>query len=585
VDTEFVEMGVRVAHVIGIGARPARALAHETEQRVVIETSGILGMAAVDDVDESTGPGSAKQLCDAIMLRPCGIERDGEASFGIDARDLFPLPQVGEGFRRPPGRHAKRHAQARSAAIEPQYEAGPFRRAAVNVREHAERAVIAVDAGHVAFEERETRPPHQRAVAEHPEIARFAAHPDRDRPARVPLDGWRYQVERSRAIEETDVTPQPDTALPRQRRSGRLGLFLPFGLVAVLAAGWCVFWFVARAGVVAALDDFVASEAEHGRLWTCPNRTVAGFPFRFEVSCDAPRFAGRTPNGRIEGGVAGFVALAQAYAPRHVIARIAGPLKLGAPDTGETVDLAWRQFDASVVAVKSAQGGDGPSRLSVVIAEPVVAAGNGGGELFTGKASAAAFHLRRNPSRPETDGAYDLAARLDKAAIPLLDALLASADPATVAIDATLTQAGQFGSGSREEQLERWRRAGGLVDMTRIAFDKGPQQLEATGSLGIDDLNRPQGTIDASVAGLDRLLRSFGGQGALQGSLGGLIAGGLQMLGGQRPARAAEPAPGAGTPPQAAASKQPLVRLPPILLANGRASLGPVPLFPLRPLF
>ena len=55
--------------------------------------------------------------------------------------------------------------------IEPQHQARPLRRAAMHMRENAQRAMIALHMGQRALDKVETRPPHQRAITEHPEIA------------------------------------------------------------------------------------------------------------------------------------------------------------------------------------------------------------------------------------------------------------------------------------------------------------------------------------------------------------------------------------------------------------------------------
>jgi hypothetical protein len=46
----------------------------------------------------------------------------------------------------------------------------------MDMREHAEGAVIAVKVAVPPLDEREARPPHERAVAEHPQIRRIVPH-------------------------------------------------------------------------------------------------------------------------------------------------------------------------------------------------------------------------------------------------------------------------------------------------------------------------------------------------------------------------------------------------------------------------
>jgi hypothetical protein len=63
------------------------------------------------------------------------------------------------------------NAAAGAAAVEPEHQAGFFRRPAMIERINAERAVLADQPRRDLLEELEARPPHQRAIAEHPEVA------------------------------------------------------------------------------------------------------------------------------------------------------------------------------------------------------------------------------------------------------------------------------------------------------------------------------------------------------------------------------------------------------------------------------
>jgi hypothetical protein len=365
------------------------------------------------------------------------------------------------------------------------------------------------------------------------------------------------------------VVLQQQTGARRQKRPNRLILLAPVLLLGLMAAGWSVFWFVARNGVVGALDDFVSNQAELGRHWTCPGRSVGGFPFRFEIRCEQPGFSGLTPNGPVEASVARFVALAQAYAPNHVLAEVTGPLQVRAGAGGETLVLDWRTFQASI------NGADAASRrVALLLTDPVATVTLARGDSFAGRAQALEVHVRQDPTRPASDSAYDVAVSLAKASVPMLDAVLGGAEPADIAIQAAVTRTDAFGPGRREDQIERWRVAGGRIDIDLVSFERGGQRLTAKGTVGIDDLHRPQGMLEASVAGLERLLKGLGG--GQRAGLGGLLAGGLAILGGGR----AE-APPAAEP----AGKPPLTPLPPLRLANGRAYLGPIPLFAVPPLY
>ena len=68
-------------------------------------------------------------------------------------------------------RDPERDAAAGAAAVEPEHQARLFRRAAMDEGIDAERAVFANQPRRDPFDEFEAGAPHQRAIAEHPEVA------------------------------------------------------------------------------------------------------------------------------------------------------------------------------------------------------------------------------------------------------------------------------------------------------------------------------------------------------------------------------------------------------------------------------
>src|ERR1700760_3109023 len=72
------------------------------------------------------------------------------------------------------------------------------------------------------------------------------------------------------------------------RRRPLWPVFIAPVLVLILAIAWTAFWFYAASQVDVQADAWRAREAKSGRVFDCGQRSVAGFPFRLEVRCDAP---------------------------------------------------------------------------------------------------------------------------------------------------------------------------------------------------------------------------------------------------------------------------------------------------------
>ena len=77
---------------------------------------------------------------------------------------------------------------------------------------------------------------------------------------------------------------QPESA-PRRRL---WPVFVPIGLVVVLALVWTGFWFLAARAAETTIAGWREREAKVGRIYTCDKQTVGGFPFRIEVRCVDP---------------------------------------------------------------------------------------------------------------------------------------------------------------------------------------------------------------------------------------------------------------------------------------------------------
>lgn len=356
------------------------------------------------------------------------------------------------------------------------------------------------------------------------------------------------------------------------KRRNRLGLYLPVALLFAIAAGWSAFWFVARSTVNTAVGTWLAREAAQGRQWSCPDRDIAGFPFRFELTCTNLAFSGTTPEGPVAGSLPRLAAVAQIYRPQHVIFEATGPLKVAKTDGTADLTFDWKLLDASVIAA-----GRSLDRVSVVIDQPTLTVAGTAVTPLTLTANSLESHLRRDPSRPVEEDTYDFTLAFDGASVPPLDALLATSTSVKLALDAKISHARPFAAQSRAAELEAWRQAGGRINIMRLAADKGAQRLEARGDLGLDDAHRPQGTIDASVAGLEQVLARFGigGQGS---NLGSLIAGGLMRLGARQ---TQGQAPGDGT----AKPADGLTPLPTVTIADGRIAVGPFAFARVQPLY
>ena len=352
-------------------------------------------------------------------------------------------------------------------------------------------------------------------------------------------------------------TPEPIPGGPAPRPRRRIGLFLPYILLATIVLAWTAAWFFIRGKAESEMDAWLAREAQAGRQWTCADRSITGFPFRLELRC--ARSDSRFTLGPI-------TLVVQVYDPRHAVLEAAGPFHVEQGDL--TGDVTWTSLEASFHAASN-----GFSRVSLVVDAPKGSVQSPDPGPVDFAAQHLELHARPTPGRFESEGAIDVSLRLAKAAVPRLDALSGSADPADIDLDTTIERANVLRTGTVARELEKWRQADGRLDVNRISIAKGERRLQAKGAVGLDGEHRPEGRFDIRAAGLEVLVGQVMGQrfGADKGALIGSIVG--QFLGGLRKR---EDAAGEALSDDDSASNGHKT-LQSLRLTDGRLMLGPFP--------
>ena len=160
-----------------------------------------------------------------------------------------------------------------------------------------------------------------------------------------------------------------DMTIAAGRRS-RWGLFIAPVLLLILAAAWSGFWFYAASQAEIAADAWRAQEAKAGRIYDCAKRSIAGFPFRFEVQCSGASVALVSQNASktpFTAKLDNILVLAQVYDPKHVIAEFSAPATLVDGVTQNTFVVNWSKGRSSVVGLPAI-----PDRASIVFDDPSV---------------------------------------------------------------------------------------------------------------------------------------------------------------------------------------------------------------------
>ena len=316
------------------------------------------------------------------------------------------------------------------------------------------------------------------------------------------------------------------TEPPQQaRRYSRVGLYVPVFAVLLLAIGWSIFWYISATITGREIGEWIKREADDGRIWTCPDRSVGGYPFRVEIVCNNPSFSGSAAGVALTGKLARIHLVAQIYNPKLIIGEAEGPLELGLPQEGGRTSANWKLLQISVRG-----GPDALQRASLVADRIEASATIANGRTFSARADNLQVHVRRGT---EEQHAYDFAFSSTNTVSADLDASTGIAAPAMLQFSGTVTQAHSIGGSTIPQMLERWRMAGGSLVLDNAALVKASLNAQGIGTLHIDGAHRLDGRIDVTASGLAPVLQRYGIAPQLV-DIGGLIGGILS--GGRAPA-------------------------------------------------
>ena len=156
--SELVHVRERISDVVDRGTALADSLRDEARAAVQIELAHICGMRGVCE---------KRERADLPSPRDLHLEEPGR----VHATRHLALPEARQRASHAVCVDAVGHAPARAAAAQSHHQARLAPGAAVAGGQDAQRPVVAVDSAARLLDVRKARRPHERAVAEHPEIA------------------------------------------------------------------------------------------------------------------------------------------------------------------------------------------------------------------------------------------------------------------------------------------------------------------------------------------------------------------------------------------------------------------------------
>ena len=293
------------------------------------------------------------------------------------------------------------------------------------------------------------------------------------------------------------------------RRYRRWRIFIAPVLLLTAALAWSAFWLYAASQVDVQADAWRAREAKAGRVFDCAKRSVAGYPFRLEVTCDGAsvalvsQAAGQPASQPFTGKLGQILVLAQIYDPNKVIAEFTAPATLYDPATQQSYAVNWALGHASIAGLPFA-----PARVSVEFNDPTLKRVDGSAQVPLAQARHAELHGRlaegSAADRPVIEGVLQVGQGSILGLHPLL------AEPFDVGVRALVTGLKDFSPKPWPVRFRELQAAGGHVEITQSRVQQGDLVAVAAGTLGLSPNGRLEGELQMTVAGIEKVIPALG---------------------------------------------------------------------------
>jgi hypothetical protein len=300
----------------------------------------------------------------------------------------------------------------------------------------------------------------------------------------------------------------PDSIkLPRRRPLWPV--FVMPALVVIAAIGWSAFWFYAASQVDHEVDVWRAREAKAGRVYDCAKRSVAGFPFRLEVTCEdaSVTLVSQTANGTADAPVTArlgkILVIGQIYTPGLLIAEFTAPATLAARGEQPAMQVNWTTARSSIAGLPGI-----PQRVALVFDAPAVDRLNSGVAVPLARAAHAELHTQLAASTTPDHPVIDVAVDLTQASVQ--DIHPALAQPFDALIGARLTGLKDFSPRPWPVRFREIQAAGGKIMIERARIQQGNMIATAAGSLGLTPSGNLDGELQMTVAGFEQVIPLLG---------------------------------------------------------------------------
>ncbi|MEJ8474878.1 DUF2125 domain-containing protein [Roseibium algae] len=268
-------------------------------------------------------------------------------------------------------------------------------------------------------------------------------------------------------------------------------IFLSAAVVLTIFA-WSAGWFYMRGQLQNQIERNLNGLEQAGVAASCADLKIAGFPFRFEVSCDDTSIidaVGRT--SRLKR----LLAVALVYNPWHVIIEAAGPYMFEAPEIGLKASADWKLARSSVL-----YSTDGLDQLDLAVDDLSLAA-LGAGVGVDLSAQSGQINLRIAPEDLTALEAFVSLTGVKSAMLP------SDTSPIDGRIHLQVPNGAVLLKGRGLESLPGAEDGSWPLRLVWSSLKSDELQLEATGDLRLDHQGLLSGNVDLTVFDIEAFVQ------------------------------------------------------------------------------
>ena len=293
--------------------------------------------------------------------------------------------------------------------------------------------------------------------------------------------------------------------VPPPRRT-YLRIVVPLVIVVGLAAAWCGVWYYAAGVANRTLAGWMASEAAAGRVYTCGQEGIAGFPLSIQVRCVQAAAAFKTTQPPFDLAANDITFTAQVWQPGVLVGDVVGPVTVAEPGRTPSFIANWASARMRVNGLPP-----NPEALAINLEHPHLDHGSGGA-VFT--ADDAQLEARVVSGSIQNHPVVDVTLHFTAVAAPTVHRLLA--EPLRGDLEIVLRGFKDLEQKPLAQRFRELHDNNGAIELKSLRLQRADAILVGSGTVTVNARGRLDGMLQVSVYGLAALIPQLGIDQAIQ---------------------------------------------------------------------